>query len=400
MPATGRLSRNLGQLLHGCNMNVYLDYETYGELDLTQVGTYNYVNHPSTGVHVLGFAVPEVSSIVHQIKGNDFASRAAEQHLLSLSERPDAVFICHNVPFDYSVWHTTEAHPVPLNRWKCTMAKCYSYGLPGRLKDAAKALSLTNQKDMEGQKSMLFLAKPKPEGGFWTYAERPDDFETLYDYNRKDILAMIELDQEIPDLTETERQVWELDFRMNRRGIMFDIPLVKKVIEWAEIEKGDLFAQFNEIAGFNPSQDKVFKQWMKDTFSVDLKNVRKETLEKIYRDLSPEAQLAVDLRLQASKRSLAKYPTILRRSDICGVFRDLSQYHGAHTGRFAHRGVQLGNLARPVNSSGEEFSIMTIIRAIELCDYQTFGELYDNLSEALSFAIRGMIIARPYNMEI
>lgn len=379
-------------------MNVYLDYETRSECDLKSAGSYNYVQHPSTDVMCLAFCVPEMH-------GNEvflIREKASQYDLMTyledLARNPETVFIAHNVPFDRAVWHATMNIEIPLHRWKCTMAKCYAFGLPGDLKQAAVATQLVNQKDIAGRKSMLFLSKPKTQkqgGGFWTIEEKPKEFQDLYDYCMQDVATMVELDGEIPDLTPNERAIWDLDYKVNQRGIMFDLPLVRKVLTFMEIEQGDIFQQFNAIAGFNPTQRDVFIEWMAETFGMVLKDAQKATLEKAYKTATPEAQHAIDLRLQATKTSLAKYPTIIKHTDSFGIFHGISQYHGAHTGRFAHRAIQLGNLARPVNSSGEEFSIATIVRALEVCNYEMFCELYDNVSEALSFAIRGMIVARP-----
>lgn len=383
-----------------------IDFETRSLVDLKSTGSYNYINDDSTEPLCYCFTTSMYPGFMYLVRSvQDVWSEICDawQDLWSAAADPDCYFIAHNVPFDKQCYdkflRDKYGFPdIPLSRWVCNMAMCFAFGLPGDLKQAAVATQLVNQKDIAGRKSMLFLSKPKTQkqgGGFWTPEEKPKEFQDLYSYCGQDVSTMVELFHEIPMLTPNERAIWELDYKINQRGIMFDLPLVRKVIGFMEIEQGDIFSEFNEIAGFDPSQRKVFKQWMFDMYKIELKDTQKATLEKVYKNVGPEIQTAIDLVLQAGKTSLAKYPTIVKHTDSFGIFRGISQYHGAHTGRFAHRAIQLGNLARPVNSSGEEFSIATIVRALQVCDYQTFGELYDNVSEALSFAIRGMIVARP-----
>ena len=62
------------------------------------------------------------------------------------------------------------------------------------------------------------------------------------------------------------------------------------------------------------------------------------------RALAGNARRVLEIRAQASKSSIKKYPAIINRAASDGRVRDLSLYHGASTGRESGTGLQIQNL--------------------------------------------------------
>ena len=82
---------------------------------------------------------------------------------------------------------------------------------------------------------------------------------------------------------------------------------------------------------------------------------------------------------------MAKLDAMQMRCDDEGRIRELFQYHGAHTGRWAGRGVQLQNLKRSPKNMED------IVNDIQRHDFDTFRWLYGDINDPLSRCIRGCL---------
>ena len=97
-------------------------------------------------------------------------------------------------------------------------------------------MGLAMQKDKVGHNVMMRLCKPKKRSkkdpGIWD--NDPAKLRTLYDYCRQDVRAEAELVTKLEPLTLSELKVWQLDQRINLRGIPIDRTAVRTAIELAE----------------------------------------------------------------------------------------------------------------------------------------------------------------------
>ena len=74
---------------------------------------------------------------------------------------------------------------------------------------------------------MLRFARPRSlEPLTWWHETDPERFQRLIDYCAQDVLAERELDRRVPELSPRERLVFELDHKINQRGIGVDHALV------------------------------------------------------------------------------------------------------------------------------------------------------------------------------
>src|ERR1700722_8396193 len=144
---------------------VYLDFETRSCADLKLVGAALYSEHESTDVLCIGF-----NDTIIKFNGGYKNGKEVDDgiDLFHAAEDPNIIFVAHNAIFEQHIWHNIMhkryGYPdIPVERWRCTMAKSYASGLPGSLKEVAKVLGLSKQKDMEGRDNMLSLSKPKGE---------------------------------------------------------------------------------------------------------------------------------------------------------------------------------------------------------------------------------------------
>jgi hypothetical protein len=375
---------------------LHIDFETASEADLPVVGLDNYSRHPSTKVHCLGFVFggEEVSLIA------DISSALTDcPELFEHIERGGEV-VAHNAPFELAIWNNV---CVPKYGWprlkpeqmRCTMAQCYAMGLPASLEKAAAALGIEETKDMAGSRVMMQLARPNPDGELWVYSHNPEKFERLFDYCRQDVEVERELDKRLMKLSPKEREVWLLDRKINERGIRVDVSAINSAIWLVNAEKQRLDAEMlsvtdGEVARCTEVQALV--KWVKKQ-GVALESVGKANVLDALNTTSLPVNVreALNIRREAAKSSTAKLAAMRDRAgrDTHRV-RDSFQYHGATTGRWAHRGVQPGNLPRP-RPDVKQDHIEDIIKNIADRDY--IDIYYGPVMAAMADCVRGMITA-------
>ncbi len=333
---------------------IFIDFETRSEADIDKVGGVLYSEHPSTDILCLA---------IHDANSNDepiiLTSEAIKtgKVITKLVENENNIFVAHNAAFEQAIWTNVMVRKynypeIPIHRWQCTMAKAYAHGLPGGLKDAANALNLPIQKDMDGRANMLILSKPRKSGGFWTPDEQPEMFEKLYSYCKTDIAVANLIDSSLSDLSDDEQKIWFIDQRMNRDGINIDLDMVKRANNLIDNHKSVLEKRLKAItngAVEKPTERQRLLSWLQSR-GVEIKNAQKATITEILNDQSLPADVkeVLLIRQEGTKSSLAKYKEMLDRADSHGRIRgDLLQYHAAHTGRWGGRGIQIQNLPKP-----------------------------------------------------
>lgn len=374
--------------------NCYGDFETASEADIKKVGGWVYASHPSTFPLCFGF----------MWFGDYFlwkpgCKREITTLLMGLACDDDVLFIFHHAFFDRSIWNVHMVKlgfpELPINRVKCTMAKALAYGLPGKLEDVGEALQLKNRKDTHGKTLLNTLSKPrrqtkKNDEKWWTPESAPRAFQELYDYCLQDIRTMVELDERLKDLSPRETRVWQIDQRINSEGVKLDVHAIRCAQELKEWNERCLLDDFAELTGGNPTTPKQrqrFQVWL-NLNGCQVKNTQAVTLRKALPTASPAVQEAIRISQELGKTSLAKLDTMLSRSSSDGILREILQYHGTHTGRWAGRGVQIQNLKRST------YPMDRLVKHIKEWDFDWFEFFYGDVNSALSSAIRGMFVPR------
>src|SRR5690606_8932821 len=127
----------------------------------------------------------------------------------------------------------------------------YAMALPGSLEKAAAAVGIDQQKDMAGNRIMLQLAKPRAigEDGTVVWWDDPAKLERLYAYCKQDVEVERELYRRLAPLSDQERKVWLLDYRINQRGVAVDRQAVEAAIKIVEAEKRRLDKAMRDVTG-------------------------------------------------------------------------------------------------------------------------------------------------------
>jgi DNA polymerase len=382
---------------------LHIDLETFSAADLPKCGLDNYATDPTTGVHCMAFAFDDESPFLYAPTPGTGLNHKVVEHVRNGGE-----VVAHNAAFELAIWNKV---CVPKYGWpilspkqmRCTMAQAYAMSLPGALENAAKALGITQQKDMAGSRIMMQLAKPKADGSFWKPEDAPDKFKRLYDYCKQDVEVERELDRRMMQLSDKEQRVWVLDQIINQRGIRVDLPAIDNAIAMVEIEKARLDKEMLRVTGGavgKCTEVQLLIKWIR-TQGVELKGLAKaDVLDALkIEDMPSVVRKALLLRQEAAKSSTAKLIAMKNRASRDGRVRGCFQYHGASTGRWAHRGIQPGNLPRPRKlTKDDDENVRLILHINELIarnQHQLLDMIYGPTMDAMADSIRGMIIASP-----
>lgn len=347
-------------------MHVHIDFETKSACDLKKCGADIYARHESTDVWCMAYAFDDEEPELWVNK----PGTAPIDVLLAVEN--GATIMAHNAPFELAIWNRAlvkkygwpELNP---DNVICTMAMAYAMAIPASLEKAAFALGVDQKKDMVGSRIAVQLSQPRkinPDGSivWWDDAEK---FKILYEYCKQDVRVEQELFKRMMLLTPQERKIWALDYKINQRGVYVDIPSAKKAIKLVEAEKWRLNNRMraitqNQVATCNAVGQLI--DWLR-TKGVAVDSVAKASLTDLLAtsSLPPECREALLIRQEAAKSSTAKLEAMINGTHIDNRSRGLFQYHGANTGRWAGRRIQLQNLPRPNLSQAQIDEVFNLL---------------------------------------
>ena len=264
-----------------------------------------------------------------------------------------------NSGFEYYIWHNVmvKRHgwpPIPLDQFRCAMAKSAAFGLPGQLGQTATIIGADERKDKTGKTVMMKLSRPRnPTKTLadrrWTPATAPEDFNTLSGYCVQDIKTEADISQRVPDLQPYELEVWKLDQKINTRGVYIDgvsLNACGEILKKSADEYTQQIRDVTGIAGITVNQLDVIKTWCA-TQGHPFASLTKDSIDNILagRHVPANVRKVLEIRKKAGSASVKKLLAIARTVSDDGRLRDLFRYYGArHTGRFAGAGAQPQNM--------------------------------------------------------
>ncbi len=383
---------------------VHLDFETYSEINIWDVGAWAYSVHPSTEILCLCFSFNDEPKI-HLI--NDFSSSFLMEIeiLTEYAQDKEILFMAHNAFFEQCIWRNVLAKLLgiscpPIRRWRCSAAIAASMALPRSLEGVGDALSLTIQKDKEGKLVMQKLSKPKPptqkspEVRYYR-KDFPELFEKLDKYCEIDVVVEREVAKELPPLIPYEQELWFLDQKINFRGVLLDIKLIDAAIklfnEYESHLKKEIFRITNgALDGTSRVQAMIY--WIEERTGIKLENLQKLTVHNLLQDetIPEDVKFLLNARRNLGKTSVKKFFTMKEAVDSLGRLKDILMFHGASTGRWTGKLVQLQNLPR-----GSIKDVEVCIKCILEGEWEDLEFIFGDVGEALSSCIRGSIISSP-----
>lgn len=356
---------------------MFIDFETYSSVNLRDCGAYPYMASPD-------FA-PLIMTYRYGVDGQTKIAQGEAEikwALRGLHEREHVTFVAHNANFERLVLSRIFDYApgtfIPPERFIDTMAMGRSLGFPGSLADLARALHV-EEKDSAGTALIqMFCVPSKKTGRAATPEERPEEWAAFCRYAIQDVDTMVEvytaLTTRYGGFPKGEREVWNADQRINDRGILVDAELAVRCMDIAAVVKDLHLQRMGVISGLaNPNSTAQVLAWVnrrlveagvmdgqsdipvfKDT-GTPLKSVDKASVAYLLSrtDLPRDVRTFLEERAASNAASVAKFKAMTNRLGVGNRVRGTIQYFGAHTGRWAGRGVQLQNLPS-VTAGGDE----------------------------------------------
>lgn len=334
---------------------LWLDTETFCELDVRKVGSYRYAEHDSFEILMCAYAVDE--DPIRVAVGPLEIYEAVEPFF----DQPDGItYVAHNTTFDRVAFSKHMGMPsgryLDPARWEDTAVRARVAGYPASLDKLTKALKVS-QKDSAGTLLINLFSKPNRKGERNGPETHPEKWQQFVDYCAQDVEAMREAEPFLPRLSEEERAIWIADQRINDRGVRLDLPMARAAVAADAENKIEARQEVIRITGVdNPGSVPQLLTWFAGQ-GLHLPNLRADPVKELLSDTrswdgelvrtEPVERRVLELRQELALASApAKFKAAVVQSNHDGRMRGTAKYFGAHTGRWSGQGIQLQNLPR------------------------------------------------------
>jgi DNA polymerase len=371
---------------------LHLDLETYSETPITN-GAHRYAEDAE--VLLVAFAWDTDPVTVWDMTEGLRDLRDVQ----SLIDRADRVVI-HNSAFDRTVLRHRGVE-LPVERVHDTMVQALAHSLPASLGMLCDVLGVPTDKakDKEGKKLIQLFTKPRPKNVKLRRATRdthPTEWAAFVEYARLDVDAMRYVHAALPtwNTSHFERELWELDQRINDRGVAIDLDLAASALRAFQRASGTLAAAATAATDGivrSTTQRAVLLKHLEEEHGFVVPDLTKDTVAGLLKgDLPQPVRLLLENRAQAAATSPAKYKVLLKATSSDSRLRGTLQFCGAaRTGRDAGRIFQPQNLPRPSMEADEIEAGIAAMKA----DCEDL--IFDNVSDLCASAVRGCIVAAP-----
>lgn len=373
--------------------NLSIDIETYSSENLAKCGVYRYAESEDFEVLLFGYAVDGGEAQVVDLA----CGEAIPPHVLSALTDPNVTKWAFNAQFERVCLSHYLGTLLQSEGWHCTMVWAATLGLPLSLEGVGAVLGLEKQKLKEGRDLIRYFCAPKrqKDGSFVRHlpADAPDKWAQFKAYNLRDVEAEVAIQLRLAKnpVRPQEWRNYHLDQRINDRGILLDMDLVRSAISCDNQFKETHLEQAKVVTGLdNPNSPIQLKGWLAEQ-GVEAESLSKANVRNLLAQSEGDVQEALSLRLELAKSSVKKYTAMEKAVCKDGRARGLIQFYGApRTGRYAGRLIQVQNL--PQNHLPDLAQARQLVRS---GDFTAIDALYDSVPLVLSELIRTAFIPKP-----
>ncbi len=371
-----------------------IDIETYSSVDLVGSGVYAYADAPDFEILLFAYAFGGGQINIIDIAGGEKLPGRVKNALTS----EDVLKTAYNANFERTCISKFFGMDLPVNQWMCTAVQAAELGLPQTLGGVAEVLGLEERKDKRGRQLINYFCKPcgptKTNGGRRRNLPSHDTekWERFKSYCMRDVEVERAIKRKLSSfpIAESERRLWEVDQKINDRGVRIDTAVVDNAIRFNNTYVQGLKEKITLITGINnPNSVEQLKNWIWERTGREVKSLNKESIKGLLEACDDAVvKEVIKLRALTAKSSVSKYEAMGRSVCRDGRVRGVTQFYGANrTGRWAGRIIQPQNL--PQNHMAD---LALARETLASGDYGMFEMLYGDVSHVLSELIRTAII--------
>ncbi len=372
-----------------------IDLESFSDVDLIKCGVYAYADSPAFEILLFAFSFDGgETQIIDLAQGEQFPEDVVDA-IFDVSVTKTA----YNANFERTCLSKHFGRYLPPESWHCSAVQASMLALPRSLEDVGRVLGLDEQKMKEGKELIRYFCVPckptKANGGRTRNlpCHAPEKWELFKTYCKRDVDVEKSIRRKLHKfpIPESEMELYRLDQRINDRGVLVDMGLVRQAIACERLHKEVVTKRAYELTGLeNPNSVAQLKGWLGDK-GMEAESLSKKAVADMIAETDGEVEELLRLRLLMAKTSVKKYEAMERSVCSDGRVHGLLQFYGANrTGRFAGRLVQIQNL--PQNHLPDLELARELVKQGRFEDIEL---LYDSTPNVLSELIRTAFIPKP-----
>ena len=371
------------------------DIESFSDVDLIKCGVYAYADSPAFEILLFAYSFDGgETQIIDLAQGEKFPAEV-EEAIFDVSVTKTA----YNANFERTCLSKYFGRYIPPESWHCSAVQAAMLALPRSLEDVGRVLGLDEQKMKEGKELIRYFCVPckptKANGGRTRNlpCHAPEKWELFKTYCKRDVDVEKSIRRKLHNfpIPESEMELYRLDQRINDRGVLVDMGLVRQAIACERLHKEVVTKRAYELTGLeNPNSVAQLKGWLGD-MGMEAESLSKKAVAEMIAETDGEVEELLKLRLLMAKTSVKKYEAMERSVCSDGRIHGMLMFYGANrSGRWSGKNVQIQNL--PKND------IPDLELARELVKQGRFEDielLYDSTPNVLSELIRTAFIPKP-----
>ncbi len=372
-----------------------MDIETFSDVDLIKCGVYAYADSPAFEVLLFAYSFDDGETrVIDLAQGEELPGEVAEAVFDG-----SVVKTAFNANFERTCLSKHFRRYLPPDSWHCSAAQAAMLALPRSLEDVGAVLGLDEQKMKEGKELIRYFCVPckptKANGGRRRNlpCHAPEKWEMFKSYCVRDVDVEKAIRRKLCKfpIPEGEMELYRLDQRINDRGVLVDMGLVRQAVKCERLHKEVVTRRAYELTGLeNPNSVAQLKGWLGEN-GVEAESLSKKAVADMIEESDGEVEELLRLRLLMAKTSVKKYEAMERSVCSDGRVHGLLQFYGANrTGRWAGRLVQVQNL--PQNHIEDLELARRLVREGRFEDVEM---LYDSTPKVLSELIRTAFVPEP-----
>ena len=365
-----------------------IDIETFSDVDLIKCGVYAYADSPAFEVLLFAYCFDDGETSVIDLAQGEVLPGDVVEAVFDGS----VVKTAFNANFERTCLSKYFGRYLPPDSWHCSAVQAAVLALPRSLEDVGAVLGLDERKMKEGKELIRYFCVPckptKANGGRRRNlpCHAPEKWEVFKRYCRRDVDVEKAIRRKLGKfpIPEGEMEVYRLDQRINDRGVLVDMGLVRQAVRCERLHKEVVTERAYELTGLeNPNSVAQLKGWLGEN-GVEAESLSRKAVAELIEGADGEVEELLRLRLLMAKTSVKKYEAMERSVCSDGRVHGLLQFYGANrTGRWAGRLVQVQNL--PQNHLPDLKLARGLVREGRFEDVEMF---YGSTPEVLSELIR------------